>query len=160
MEPTPVVARPFEAADRSSVLALASRLAEGVAAWRGPQQVLKAVIDWVRCSIDDAEQPDRAVFVAEVEGVVVGVVTVGTRAHFTGDLDAYVGELVVDARVQRSGVGAALMAAAESWASDRGLRHLTLETGAANQPARGFYRALGYLEEDVRLTKPLPQQPR
>jgi len=52
------------------------------------------------------------------------------------------------------------MAAAESWASDRGLRHLTLETGAANQPARGFYRALGYLEEDVRLTKPLPPQPR
>jgi len=160
MKSTPVVVRPFDAPDRSSVLALASRLAEGVAAWREPQQVLKAVIDWVRCSIDDAEQPDRAVFVAEVEGVVVGVVTVGTRAHFTGDLDAYVGELVVDARVQRSGVGAALMAAAENWAGDRGLRHLTLETGAANQPARDFYRALGYLEEDVRLTKATPLQPR
>jgi ribosomal protein S18 acetylase RimI-like enzyme len=30
---------------------------------------------------------------------------------------------------------------------------VTLETGAANQPARGLYRALGYEKEDIRLTK-------
>jgi ribosomal protein S18 acetylase RimI-like enzyme len=45
------------------------------------------------------------------------------------------------------------MAAAERWAADRGLPFLTLETGAANQPARSLYRALGYQEEDIRLTK-------
>ena len=45
------------------------------------------------------------------------------------------------------------MAAAEAWGAGRGLRCLTLETGAANQPARSFYAALGYLPEDVRLTK-------
>jgi hypothetical protein len=33
------------------------------------------------------------------------------------------------------------------------LGYLTLETGAANHGGRAFYAALGYLEEDVRLTK-------
>jgi len=47
------------------------------------------------------------------------------------------------------------MAAAEDWARARGLRHLTLQTGAANAEARAFYRALGYLEEEVRLTRSL-----
>ena len=30
---------------------------------------------------------------------------------------------------------------------------VTLETGAANQPARSLYQALGYEKEDIRLTK-------
>lgn len=31
--------------------------------------------------------------------------------------------------------------------------HVTLETGAANQPAQSLYQALGYEKEDIRLTK-------
>ena len=45
------------------------------------------------------------------------------------------------------------MAAAEGWAARRGLALLTLETGAANQPGRDLYAALGFREGDVRLTK-------
>jgi ribosomal protein S18 acetylase RimI-like enzyme len=49
------------------------------------------------------------------------------------------------------------MAAAEHWARARGLRHLTLQTGAANEEARAFYRSLGYLEEEIRLTHSLSE---
>jgi ribosomal protein S18 acetylase RimI-like enzyme len=35
----------------------------------------------------------------------------------------------------------------------RGFRTLTLVTGAANSGARSFYDRLGFLEEEVRLTK-------
>jgi ribosomal protein S18 acetylase RimI-like enzyme len=59
--------------------------------------------------------------------------------------------------LERRGIARELMAAAEAWAASRGLLFLTLETGAANKPARGLYQALGYLEEDVRLTKALPR---
>ncbi|MFI9589442.1 GNAT family N-acetyltransferase [Nonomuraea sp. NPDC052265] len=55
----------------------------------------------------------------------------------------------------RGGLGRRLMAAAEEWARDQGLRHVTLETGAANTTARRFYAALGYTEEGVRLTRSL-----
>jgi ribosomal protein S18 acetylase RimI-like enzyme len=45
------------------------------------------------------------------------------------------------------------MDAAEAWAARRGLAFLTLETGAANQPARAFYARRGYRDEDIRLTR-------
>jgi GNAT superfamily N-acetyltransferase len=63
------------------------------------------------------------------------------------------GELVVAEAMERRGIGARLLGAAEAWAVERGLERLTLETGAANSGARAFYAAAGYVEEDVRLTK-------
>jgi GNAT superfamily N-acetyltransferase len=56
------------------------------------------------------------------------------------------------ARITSGGAWAQmLMNAAEDWA----LRHLTLDSGAANGPARAFYASRGYREEDVRLAKAL-----
>jgi Acetyltransferases len=151
-----IVIRPYRDEDRDAVLALAPRLTEGVAPWRDPGAVASAVRGWVTDSLDRADDPDHAVFVAIREGRIAGFTTVTTRRHFTGDLDAYIGELVVAAQMERMGIGRALVSAAESWARARGLRRITLETGAANTRARGFYRALGYAEEEVRLSRPLP----
>jgi GNAT superfamily N-acetyltransferase len=67
----------------------------------------------------------------------------------------YIGELVVAERASRRGVGRALIAAADAWARDHGLRNLTLHNGAFNTNARGFYAALGFVEEEVRLTRPV-----
>ena len=61
--------------------------------------------------------------------------------------------LAAQAGMERRGIATQLMAAAEAWAAARGLPFLTLETGAANQPARKLYAALGYQEEYIRLTK-------
>ncbi|MEV8637251.1 GNAT family N-acetyltransferase [Streptosporangium sp. NPDC051023] len=109
---------------------------------------------WVTDSLDQGDD-GHAVFVAVRDGRVTGFVTVTTRRHFTGHVDACIGELVVSAEVERMGVGRALVDAAESWARDCGLRRITLETGAANARARSFYQALGYVEEEVRLSKPV-----
>jgi len=38
---------------------------------------------------------------------------------------------------------------------DRGLDRISLETGAANTRARGFYERQGYQDEEVRLTRVL-----
>ncbi|BCJ38349.1 GNAT family acetyltransferase [Actinocatenispora thailandica] len=146
-----LVIRPYRAADADAVLALAPRLTEGVAPWRDPAAVREAVRGWVADAIDGAEP----VWVAVLAGRVVGFVHAGERRHFTGEADGYVGELVVAADAARSGIGRALMEAAHRWAAGRGLRRLTLETGAANATARAFYRSLGYQEEDVRLSRPL-----
>jgi GNAT superfamily N-acetyltransferase len=59
------------------------------------------------------------------------------------------------AGMERRGIATQLMTTAEHWATDCGLPFLTLETGAANQPARRFYSALGYREEDICPTKAL-----
>lgn len=147
--------RSFREDDRQSVLVLAARLQEGVAPWRDQTSVLPAVTGWVEESIDQAHEEDRAVFVAEDGGHLVGFVTVSTRHHFTEEIDAYVGELVTAPAAVRSGVGTALMSTAEEGARARGLRRLTLETGAANTTGRRFYDTLGYELEEVCLSKGL-----
>ncbi|NUW43458.1 GNAT family N-acetyltransferase [Nonomuraea rhodomycinica] len=150
-----ITIRPYRDEDRDAVIKLAPRLTEGVAAWRDAGAVAVAAHDWVTGSLDQSGSDGLGVLVAVRDGRIAGFVTVTTRRHFTGAVDAYIGELVVSAEVERMGVGRSLVGAAESWARDRGLRHITLETGAANARARSFYRALGYAEEEVRLSKPV-----
>lgn len=145
--------RRYTAADQPAVLALAARLTEGVASWRDPEAVAAAVADWVS-GYPAAEANDTsAVLVAEQSGRLIGFAGVAQRTHFSGETDGYLGELAVAPDAERQGVGRALVAAAERWTKTRGLRRLTLDTGAANLNARAFYRSLGYQEEDVRLSK-------
>ncbi|WP_181448764.1 GNAT family N-acetyltransferase [Nonomuraea aridisoli] len=149
--------RPIREEDRHAVLTLAHRLTEGVAEWRDPEAVVEAARQWLAGSLTPEGDRPGAVFVAETDDGVVGVVSVNTHQHFTGTVDAYVGELAVAPHAVRGGVGRQLMAAAETWARRQGVRHLTLETGAANTTARRFYAALGFREEAIRLTRTLDE---
>jgi GNAT superfamily N-acetyltransferase len=94
---------------------------------------------------------------ADADGIA-GVISVRASTHFTGERDGYIGELVVAERASRHGIGRALIAAADGWARDCGLSNLTLHTGAFNTNARAFYAALGFAEEEVRLTRPIRPQ--
>ena len=142
------------------MLALAPRLTEGVAIWRAPDAVLTAATGWLDTSLDAALAGNAAVYVAcvgtgdaaaDLERIV-GVISVSRSRHFTGEDDAYIGELAVAPDAIRTGVGRRLVRTAEAWALREGLRRVSLHTGAANATARAFYEALGFREEDVRLT--------
>jgi ribosomal protein S18 acetylase RimI-like enzyme len=148
-----IIIREIAPGDRDAVLALAPRLLEGVAPWRDAAAVLATVQGWIAAAADATGQPDRAVYVAVDGDQVVGIVTAAEHTHWTGQVDVYVGELITAAGHERRGVARRLMAAVEAWGAQRGLKFLTLETGAANHTARAFYAALGYQEEGVRLTK-------
>ncbi|HEY1917050.1 MAG TPA: GNAT family N-acetyltransferase [Streptosporangiaceae bacterium] len=147
--------RPFAEGDRDAVMGLAERLTEGVGEWREPASVLRAARGWVSSSADKAADGDRAFYVAVAGSHVIGLVTVCELAHFTGQVDAYVGELVVSRGWEGRGAATRLMAAAEGWAARRGLTFIRLGTGSANKPARGLYASLGYAEELVELVKPV-----
>ena len=83
-----------------------------MAAWRDPVAVLDAVCGWVHDAITSTVQ-DHAVFVAEdPSSRLIGLVSVGQCRHFSGDVDGYVGELVVAADCEGRGVGRALSAGA------------------------------------------------
>ena len=150
---TSIRVRPFTSGDRAAVLGLAPRLVVGIAPWRSREGMLAAARRWLAGSIDGIGT-DAAVLVAEDgNGRVIGLVGVSRQVHFTGAPEAYVGELAVAEGEEGRGVGQALMASAERWAREHDLGLLTLETGAANTRARGFYARLGYREESVRLAK-------
>ena len=147
---------PADDDDRAGVLELAPRLAIGVAPWRDQAEALLAGRRWLEESLDAAKAGDGVVLVSADAGGIAGVISIRPSTHFTGERDGYIGELVVAERASRQGIGRALIAAAEDWARDHGLRNLTLHTGAFNAGARGFYAALGFAEEEVRLTRAVP----
>jgi GNAT superfamily N-acetyltransferase len=145
--------RPYVPADREFVFSLAPRLAIGIPPWRDPQKMIVTAQNWITGSIEQ-QGKKTMVFVAENEqGERLGFATVSHSTHFTGESQAYIGELATSEVAERQGVGKALVQACEQWAREQGYRILSLATGAANEQARGFYRHIGYLDEDVTLVK-------
>lgn len=147
--------RSFTASDQDFVLSLAPRLTIGMRPWRDQAMWLKAVKGWLVESI--ARQEDKgAVFIAEDEsGERLGFATVSASEHFTSQPQAYIGELATSDAAEGRGAGRALVAACEAWAREQGFTLITLTTGAGNERALGFYRRLGYVDEDVTLARRL-----
>ena len=145
--------RPYTASDREFVLGLAPRLAIGIPPWRDPQKMIETAQGWITESIKQ-HGTKSMVFVAEDEqGSRLGFATVSHSTHFTGVGQAYIGELATDETAEGQGVGKALAQACEQWTREQGYTILALATGAANKRALGFYRHMGYQDEDVTLVK-------
>lgn len=98
----------------------------------------------------------ETVLVAESEGQVVGFLYLKTEADFlTGEAQAYLADVAVREDFEGRGAGRALLEAAEAWARAQGHRVLALEVFAANSRARAFYARMGFLEQTLKLVKPL-----
>lgn len=121
-----------------------------MAPWRSQVRVRAAIRGWVAEAIARVGRDDAILLVAESGGEVVGFIGVSETEHWSGDLDAEIGELVIRADAEGQGIGRALIAATTKWAREVGLANVTLGTGAANNRARAFYTSLGLVEEDVR----------
>lgn len=155
MRPGQIEIRAFRESDRAETFELADRLTFGMPAWREPDACRAAVRRWVESSVCRAPEEGAFFVAADAAGAVIGFISVERSSHFSGEQEACVGELVVAEAAEGRGIGRRLVAEAEEWARQRGYRTLTLITGAANTPARHFYERLGFLEEEVRLTKVL-----
>jgi GNAT superfamily N-acetyltransferase len=145
--------RPYVPDDREFVLSLAPRLAIGIPPWRDTQKMIVTAQGWITGSIEQHGKKTM-VFVAENEqGERLGFATVSHNTHFTGEGQAYIGELATSEEAESHGVGKALSQACEQWAREQCYRILSLATGTANERALGFYRHIGYLDEDITLVK-------
>ena len=91
-----------------------------------------------------------ATFVAEgAAGGLAGFVEVGTRSYAEGCESrpvAYIEGWYVDPDARRSGVGTALIRAAETWARELGLREIASDVEPDNDASLQTHRALGYEE--------------
>jgi GNAT superfamily N-acetyltransferase len=91
------------------------------------------------------QDPDFQLLVAEDEhGEVVGTVSVHGHHTLESPSLAEVDGLVVDKRRRRSGIGRALMRAAEAWAVRQGYNELFLRTNITRADTHRFYRGIGY----------------
>ncbi len=97
--------------------------------------------------INDPEQHDYEVAVAESGGKVAGYVLFGPVAATVGSFDLY--WIAVDPAAQGSGVGQRLMEHVEAQARQRGGRMVCLETSSQGgySRTRSFYERAGYILE-------------
>jgi len=90
-------------------------------------------------------QARQFIAVAASEHALYGWISVERRLLIEyGERVEIVG-LVVDARVRRSGVGKALVAAAEDWARAQGVDAITVRSNVARAESHPFYEHLGFV---------------
>ena len=95
-------------------------------------------------------------FVAEIDGVVVGLATAHTRAVLHAALPvAQLTALVVPPDARGRGVGRALVAQVEQWSRARGAERLVVTTALHRAEAPHFYERLGFDHTGRRYMKPL-----
>lgn len=145
--------RPYVPSDRAFVLSLAPRLAIGRQPWRDLTLWLKTVEKWLTESIEQHNQKTMVLIAENEQSERLGFATVSHSTHFTGQRQAYVGELATSEEAEGRGVGSALVEACEQWAREQGYTIITLTTGAGNTRALKFYDHLGFHKEDITLTK-------
>jgi GNAT superfamily N-acetyltransferase len=145
--------RPYSPNDYVFVMSLAPRLTIGMPSYRDADLKLKSVQEWIEESLKNHNHKTM-VFIAEGhENQSLGFATVTHTKHFTGEPQAYIGEIATAEQAEGQGVGKALLEACEEWGRTNGYRLLSLSTGAANHKALGFYHHLGYRNEDITLVK-------
>jgi GNAT superfamily N-acetyltransferase len=145
--------RPYVPEDRLFIFSLLPRLATGMQPWRDLGLWLAALESLLAESIDGQDQKSVVLIAEDEQGERLGFATLSHSTHFTGQPQAYIGELVTRESAEGQGVGTALVHACELWARGQGYTLLTISTGAANTRALSFYHKLGFRDEDLRLTR-------
>jgi len=139
MEPAPVHIRPAERADLPGVLRLYGQpgLDDGA---------VLPIADAERMFARFSDYPDYVLYVAELEGEIVGtfaLLIMDNLAHM-GTPSAIVEDVVVDAAHQGHGIGRAMMTHAVSVCRRKGCYKMALSSNLKREKAHAFYDSLGF----------------
>jgi ribosomal protein S18 acetylase RimI-like enzyme len=136
--------RDATAGDAEEIYALAREMAE-IVGDRYPE------LEAVRGRLEELlEEPRARVLVAEGEGEVIGVVSLWIKPDLAhGDTVVEVPMLAVAEGSRRRGVGRLLMDEVRKLAVADEASLIELVATSANEPAREFYRSLGFVEADL-----------
>jgi ribosomal protein S18 acetylase RimI-like enzyme len=92
--------------------------------------------------------PSSELVVADSAGRLIGSAMLGHDGH-----RGWVYYLAVHPNWQRNGIGRSLMSYAERWMDERQVPKIQAMIRADNLPVRGFYRRLGYQDNDVQVVE-------
>ncbi|MEN6376263.1 MAG: GNAT family N-acetyltransferase [Smithella sp.] len=88
---------------------------------------------------------EKAIFVAENKGVLVGMVTCQmVISTATGGYSILIEDLYVLERFRHRGIGTALIQMAQKWGDGKGALRIQLLADKRNKAAHIFYRMLGF----------------
>ena len=93
----------------------------------------------------------EAVFVAEVQGRLAGVIHIEKYDVLYFPSMSNILGLAVSSEFRRQGIGSALLKRAEQWALDHKINTVRLNSGGTRTQAHQFYRAQGYVDNKTQL---------
>jgi GNAT superfamily N-acetyltransferase len=132
--PPKIMTRPMRATDAMRGAELSGQLGY-------PSTLAQVALRFRRCS----EACDPGMFVAEDSvGRVIAWIHVVERFLLQAEPTAEICGLVVDKDARRTGVGRALVEAAEHWAMAHGFTEIVVRTDVERPEAPSFYRSVGY----------------
>ena len=96
------------------------------------------------------DSPDSVLFLARLDGVVVGSLTLAFYRIPTG-LKSWIEDVVVDAAAARQGIGEALNRAALDEARRRGAKDVSLTSRPSREAANRLYQRIGFDRRETNL---------
>ncbi len=137
-DPERIRLRPMQAADAAAVARLSGELGYPATA-----EQMATRLEAVRRSAET--QPAEVIVACEEDtDEVVGWIHVAVPAMMVIDAQPDIWGLVVASSHRGRGIGARLMAEAETWAHDRGYTSVWLRSSQHRVDAHRFYKRLGY----------------
>ncbi|WP_137388926.1 GNAT family N-acetyltransferase [Rhodoligotrophos defluvii] len=157
----PALVRRFEDEDTPAVIALAEELRRFEAGLYGRMRVSGRLGRWyVEDLLADCADTDGEILVADIDGEVVGYVSV--RARVTDEARdrsqltyAMVDDLIVSRAFRGRGIGRLLIKAAQDHARRKGASFIRIGVLASNRSAHDLYRRAGFADHLIMLEKPL-----
>ena len=132
--------RPADRVDDDLVAAFAALIPQLSSSPPPTADALQAIVD----------TPDSVLFVARLDGRVVGSLTLAFYRIPTG-LKAWIEDVVVDADARGQGVGEALNRAAIAEAAHRGAKSVSLTSRSSREAANRLYQRLGFQPYETNL---------
>ena len=124
-----LVLRPAHASEAGAIASMSRLLVEHGLNWRWtPSRVRRSIRD-----------KETMVLVASIDGKLSGFAIMKFR-----DEESHLFLLAVESKMQRTGIGAALLTWLEKSCRTAGLRHIRVEVRAGNRNARRFYERAGF----------------
>lgn len=105
----------------------------------------------VLSKLQNLDASREAVFAAVMDGSVVGFIHVGRYDTLYMEPMAGIFGLAVKYAYRHNGAGRKLVAAAESWAAERGIGLIRVNSGISRTNAHSLYRHIGYDSEKVQI---------
>jgi ribosomal protein S18 acetylase RimI-like enzyme len=150
-----VVRRALEL-DSAAILALVPRLVDfGPPPWRNSAEMTEADLSVIVNALTSSND-DPAIFVAEIDGQVVGFVHVrSVEDYYHRRPHGHVADLVVAQTAEGMGIGKRLLEEAEMWARGQSFDWLSIAVFEENVRALALYEKIGYRKDITRLIKQL-----
>lgn len=120
------------------------------ALWRSPLGGHGEEID--RYFAGELREPREVLIALDDQGEALGFVELSIRAHAEGcltDRVAFVEGWYVEPVARGTGVGAALIGAAETWARSQGCTELASDTEVENLASAAAHQAVGFTETGI-----------